>query len=63
MTKVIFIIWLGYGETQTMSMHIFEGEHAVADCTAAKAAMADAHDRFDTEWVKCIPFQSQDDPR
>lgn len=56
MTKAILLIWLGFGQTQTMSMTVMD---SLIECEAAKAAMYDSK-KAPNKRIHCIPYVVED---
>lgn len=51
MGKALLLIWIGLGQTQTMSMTVMG---SMAECQAAKAALADHKTRLNS--AVCIEY-------
>lgn len=50
MTKAILIVWIGFSQTQTLTLEAFD---TMEECLSAKEAIRAFHRRLDGD---CIPY-------
>ena len=61
-TGYILSIWFGYGESQTQSFAVFEGQFAAERCDSARQALKghinsyNGDRKLQDDWAKCLPL-------
>jgi hypothetical protein len=49
----LLVVWIGFGQTQTMTIVPFPTQ---AECEGARHALVAWDSGFDDRWVACLPY-------